>query len=115
MNWLDEQQWQSRIHIGGWVTGTGGDYAVTEPATGKELTRLGQATPADVAAATARAAEAQKQWAALPYDPSGRPACVGPETCGRNGQRRSGTGSSAIPGRPGQGRVGDLHRGSGVL
>ncbi|MGP3916606.1 aldehyde dehydrogenase family protein [Nonomuraea sp. 10N515B] len=68
MSWLNEPVWQSRIRIGGWTSGTGGDYAVTEPATGKELTRLGQATPADVAVATARAAEAQKEWAALPYD-----------------------------------------------
>ncbi|MFF5010464.1 aldehyde dehydrogenase family protein [Streptomyces phaeochromogenes] len=68
MAWLDDSPWQSRIHIAGWVPGSGGDHAVTEPATGKELTRIGQAGPADVAAATSRAAEAQREWAALPYD-----------------------------------------------
>ncbi|MFD4603777.1 benzaldehyde dehydrogenase [Streptomyces sp. NPDC058464] len=68
MTWLNESLWQSRIHLGGWVAGSGEDRSVVEPATGKELARLGTATPADVAKATARAVEAQRAWAALTYD-----------------------------------------------
>ncbi|WP_328502712.1 aldehyde dehydrogenase family protein [Streptomyces sp. NBC_00457] len=68
MTWLNESPWQSRIQLGGWVPGSGGDYPVVEPATGKELARAGQATAADVATAAEGAAEAQRAWAALPYD-----------------------------------------------
>ena len=45
----------------------GGQAPVTEPATGRELARVGIATPADIAAATRQAAAAQPAWAALPY------------------------------------------------
>lgn len=56
-----------RIFIGDWVQGGGGDYAVIEPATGNELTRLGLASLRDVADACSRAAEAQRDWARRSY------------------------------------------------
>jgi benzaldehyde dehydrogenase (NAD) len=68
MTWLDEAAWQSGIYLNGWNRGSGGDYAVIEPATGKELGRLGVATPDDVERAAERAVEAQRAWAATPYD-----------------------------------------------
>ena len=68
MGLLDSVDWQGRIFMGGdWVPGTGGDYAVIEPATGKELGRMGRATAADVATAGRTAMEAQREWAALPH------------------------------------------------
>lgn len=35
--WLDEQTWTGRIDLDGWRVGSGGERAVTEPATGTEL------------------------------------------------------------------------------
>jgi benzaldehyde dehydrogenase (NAD) len=68
MTLLDEAVWRGRIQLGGeWVTGAGGDYPVIEPATGKELGRMGAATPADVTIAAANAVAAQREWAALPH------------------------------------------------
>jgi len=68
MNLLDSKEWASRVFVDGWRPGSGGDQAVVEPATGKELGRVGVATPADVRRATARAAEAQREWARASYD-----------------------------------------------
>jgi benzaldehyde dehydrogenase (NAD) len=65
---LDAAKWQGNIHINGWVRGSGGEYPVVEPATGHELARLGKATPDDVRTAARQAVEAQKDWAAQPYD-----------------------------------------------
>lgn len=42
--------------------------SVVEPATGKEIGRVGLATPADVTEASGVAVRAQRSWAALPYD-----------------------------------------------
>ncbi|SEH01198.1 benzaldehyde dehydrogenase (NAD) [Nonomuraea solani] len=68
MGLLDGVEWQGKIFKNGeWTAGKGGDYAVVEPATGKELGRMGRATPEDVAEAGAAAARAQKEWAALPH------------------------------------------------
>jgi benzaldehyde dehydrogenase (NAD) len=68
MSLLDTVDWQGNIFKGGkWQAGGGGDYAVIEPATGAELGRMGQATAQDVAEAAASAAEAQREWAALPH------------------------------------------------
>jgi benzaldehyde dehydrogenase (NAD) len=65
---LDGVDWQGKLYKGGaWVPGRGGDYPVIEPATGAELGRMGRATAEDVAEAGAAAAEAQKEWAALPH------------------------------------------------
>jgi benzaldehyde dehydrogenase (NAD) len=65
---LDEKEWRSKVFLDGWTTGSGGDYAVVEPATGAELGRIGLATAADVAKASERAVAAQREWAGLPYD-----------------------------------------------
>ncbi|TDC69395.1 aldehyde dehydrogenase family protein [Actinomadura sp. GC306] len=68
MGLLDSVDWQGNIFKNGtWTAGRGGDYAVVEPATGGELGRMGQATPEDVAEAAAGAAEAQREWAAMPH------------------------------------------------
>ena len=64
---MDSAAWDGRIYLDGWTTGSGGDRAVMEPATGDELGRIGFATAADVARAAARAKEAQVAWAATGY------------------------------------------------
>jgi benzaldehyde dehydrogenase (NAD) len=51
----------------GWVSASGGEYSVREPATGEELGKLGAATPKDVERAGQRAAEAQIAWAATGF------------------------------------------------
>ncbi len=60
--------WQGRIFSGGWIDGTGGTRDVVSPSTGEVLGSIGIASPDDVARATAAAAEAQKGWAAAPYN-----------------------------------------------
>ena len=67
MTFVDESIWQGKVFSGGWQKGGGGDAAVTEPATGAEIGRIGIASPADIAAAATAAAAAQPAWAALPY------------------------------------------------
>jgi benzaldehyde dehydrogenase (NAD) len=71
MSLLDEANWTSTIHVGGWER-VDDDYAVVEPATGKELGRLGRAGPADVSRATDIAVAAQADWAAVPYEQRAR-------------------------------------------
>ncbi|HEY6279834.1 MAG TPA: benzaldehyde dehydrogenase [Streptosporangiaceae bacterium] len=67
MSFLDETIWRGKVYSGGWKPAGGGEAPVTEPATGAELGRVGIASPADIAAATAVAASAQPAWAALPH------------------------------------------------
>ena len=67
MGLLDSGSWHGKIYSNGWVDGSGGDYPVTEPATGAELGRIGHATPADVRTAARAAKAAQPSWAAAPY------------------------------------------------
>ncbi|HEY4703623.1 MAG TPA: benzaldehyde dehydrogenase, partial [Streptosporangiaceae bacterium] len=55
------------VFLGGWSLGGGGDIAVTEPATGAEIGRVGLASAADVARAAQVAAAAQVSWAARPH------------------------------------------------
>ncbi|MEA1648605.1 benzaldehyde dehydrogenase [Nitrospirillum sp. BR 11164] len=57
---------EGRIFTGAWVVAQGGAIEVTEPATGRLLTRVGRADPADVRAAAQAARIAQPAWAALP-------------------------------------------------
>ena len=68
MSLLDSRQWTEKIYVDGWVAGSGGVYAVREPATEGELGVLGMATPDDVRKAAARASDAQAGWAKMPYD-----------------------------------------------
>ncbi|HEY7281308.1 MAG TPA: benzaldehyde dehydrogenase [Actinomycetota bacterium] len=64
---LDQATWSGRLFSDGWVPGSQGDIPVVEPATGEELGRVGRAGAADVARTGARAAEAQRAWAAAMY------------------------------------------------
>ena len=68
MNLLEAKTWTGKLFLDGWRAGGGGERAVVEPATGGELGRVGMANPADVRKAAARATEAQRAWAAEPYD-----------------------------------------------
>jgi benzaldehyde dehydrogenase (NAD) len=65
---LDSADWAGRIYSGGWVDGRGGTYSTVEPATGRELAEVGSAAPEDVGRAVEVAREAQRKWAATPYD-----------------------------------------------
>lgn len=67
MGLLDSPSWQGKIFSDGWVDGAGGSAPVLEPATGGELGRYGVAGTEDVTRASARAAVAQREWAALPH------------------------------------------------
>lgn len=64
---MTEPVWESKIFTGEWIAGGAADRVVVEPATGKQLTTVGMATPDDIATAAAKAAAAQKDWAAKPY------------------------------------------------
>ena len=64
---LDDTTWSGKIFDGGWVESSGGSAAVREPATGEELGRYGIADTTDLEAATRRAAEAQRAWAAASF------------------------------------------------
>src|SRR4029453_7403856 len=65
---LDDRAWEGKIWTGSWADGGGGTYSAVEPATGETLGVVGRAPPAAVHAAAGRAVEAQKAWAALPFD-----------------------------------------------
>ncbi|WP_182357681.1 benzaldehyde dehydrogenase [Tomitella gaofuii] len=67
MSLLDPAAWTGTINIGGWTASHGGAADVVEPATGAVLERVGIADEADVAAASATGADAQRAWAELPY------------------------------------------------
>ncbi|PRX46127.1 benzaldehyde dehydrogenase (NAD) [Prauserella shujinwangii] len=67
MGFLDGEEWQGRIFTGSWERADGGDAAVTEPATGETLGRVGTAAGPDLARAAERAAKAQREWAEAPF------------------------------------------------
>jgi benzaldehyde dehydrogenase (NAD) len=60
--------WAGKIYSGGWVDGGGQTFASVEPATGQQLADVGSAAPDDVRRAVQRASDAQRSWAATPYD-----------------------------------------------
>src|SRR5436190_233706 len=64
---LEGRAWQGKIYSTGWVDGSGEPYPVVSPATGEQLATMGAATQADVHKAATVAADAQRNWAALPY------------------------------------------------
>jgi benzaldehyde dehydrogenase (NAD) len=68
MGFLDRAVWEGKIYHGGWTAGSGGEYPAVEPATGRELARVGAASPADVHKAAETALQAQHDWCHLPYD-----------------------------------------------
>ncbi|MCD7099270.1 benzaldehyde dehydrogenase [Stenotrophomonas sp. MMGLT7] len=59
--------WTDRLFDGQWREGSA-VAAVVEPATGAELGRIGMADAAMVAGSAAAAAQAQRAWAAAPYE-----------------------------------------------
>jgi benzaldehyde dehydrogenase (NAD) len=65
---LEDGAWRGKVWTGAWTDGSGGTYTAVEPATGEQLGEVGQATPADVEKAGARAVQAQREWAALPFE-----------------------------------------------
>src|SRR6202453_4764871 len=62
-----ESTWRDRLFGAEWRSAAGGSLDVLEPATGATLTRVGNATTADVRRA-AEARAAQPGWAATPYE-----------------------------------------------
>ena len=66
-SFLTRPPWEGRVFTGGgWYEATGGARDVIEPATGKALSRVGLANPADIELAARAAAAAQPAWAAMP-------------------------------------------------
>jgi len=65
---MDSKTWQGQVYGDGWTTAHGGDAAVMEPATGAEIGRAGIGDAEDVARATTRAAQAQRDWAATSFE-----------------------------------------------
>lgn len=61
----DDSKWRGQIFSSGWVSGRAGTGHATEPATGETLADFGLADAADIAAASAAAAKAQPEWAAM--------------------------------------------------
>lgn len=59
--------WTAKIFDGGWVDGGGGTLDVTAPSDGSVVATVGAADVADLDRAVAKAARAQKEWAAKPY------------------------------------------------
>ena len=68
MGLLDDGAWHGTIWTGAWTDGGGGTYDAVEPATGDVIGPVGRATPEDVVAAAERAVEAQRAWAAAPFE-----------------------------------------------
>ncbi len=68
MSLLQESIFAEKAYTDGWNATSGGTTPVLEPATGDTLTTVGFADPSDVEKAAARAAEAQQEWAATPFD-----------------------------------------------
>src|SRR5215470_7629405 len=69
---MDERIWTGKIFNGDWITPTGGEYPVIEPATGATLGVVGRASLEDVQRAAERASEAQRGWASAPFDERAR-------------------------------------------
>src|SRR5262245_1566923 len=69
---IEPSKWNGRIFGGTWTEPRGGGHDVIEKATGEVLTRVGMASPADIAAAAKAATAAQPAWAAMaPRDRAG--------------------------------------------
>ena len=65
---MDEARWMGKLRLGGWTSGRGDEYDVTDKATGEKLTSLCSATPEDVAKAAGAARKFQSDWFAMPYE-----------------------------------------------
>ena len=64
MQLLDPQTWNNKLFINGWTEGRDAPITVQQPATGEELGSVASASREDVLSAAAKAAAAQKEWAA---------------------------------------------------
>jgi benzaldehyde dehydrogenase (NAD) len=69
---LEDGAWQGKVWTGTWTEGDGGTYDAVEPATGDVIAPVGRATPADVHTAAERAVQAQRAWAAAPFEERAR-------------------------------------------
>ena len=69
---MDSQVWTGKIFTGEWISSTGGEYQSTEPSTGDTLGVVGRASTDDVQRSSERAVQAQKEWAATPFDQRAR-------------------------------------------
>jgi benzaldehyde dehydrogenase (NAD) len=69
---LDDGAWEGKLWTGSWTDSDGGTYDAVEPATGGVIAPVGQASPEDVHAAAERALEAQRGWAATPFEERAR-------------------------------------------
>lgn len=67
MSFLNTEELAGNVFTGQWTRAHGGDAPIVNPSSGAEIGRAGSANGQDVAEAAARAAEAQKGWAALPF------------------------------------------------
>ncbi|MFC4560947.1 benzaldehyde dehydrogenase [Nocardiopsis mangrovi] len=65
---LLNDEWNGAVFTGAWTPARGGDAAVTAPATGAEIGRIGSAGAEDVAASSGAAAAAQRAWAAASFE-----------------------------------------------
>jgi benzaldehyde dehydrogenase (NAD) len=65
---MSDKTWHGQLYSDGWTAPHGGDAPVVEPATGKEIGRTGIADTDDLARATARAKEVQRDWAATSFE-----------------------------------------------
>ena len=112
---LDTGAWQGKVWTGAWTDGSGGTYDAVEPATGETIGSVGKATPADVSTAAARAVEAQRGWAALPYEE--RAAVLRKAGDVPLGQRRrdQGLAGPRVRGDPAVRRLPGAHQRAGVL
>ena len=77
MTFLKDETWNGQVYSGGWITPEGGAAAVIEPATGRELGRIGIATPADVTRAVRKAARRSAPGPPR-RTPSAPRSCAGP-------------------------------------
>jgi hypothetical protein len=72
MGLLEDGAWQGKLWTGEWTDGSGGTYSAVEPATGETLGEVGKATAEDVHTAALHAVQAQRAWAALPFEERAR-------------------------------------------
>ena len=59
--------WEGKLFSDGWTEGSGTSIPVRAPATGRLLTTVAGASPADVDRAVTSAVAAQREWGAQPY------------------------------------------------
>ena len=68
MGLLDDGAWQGKLWTGEWTDGSGGTYSAVEPATGETSARSARRPRRTCTPPPLRAVEAQRAWAALPFE-----------------------------------------------